>query len=534
MPFSARRRYLPDTNVLETTFETATGTVRVVDAMPLTGPGLSPERELARRVEGVAGQVPMRWAVEPRFGYGGWRTRIGRRAGVPVASARSDALAVAAWGAGDPELSERSIGGHFTALEGSEALLALSAAHGEPLVLPTRGEVEARLDATIEFWREWAATRRYEGPWREAVVRSALALKLLIHSPSGAIAAAGTTSLPEALGGERNWDYRCCWVRDSAFTLDALLRLGCPSEASSFFWWLMHASQLTHPELSVLYRLNGGQGAPERELPLDGYRGSRPVRIGNEAVEQLQLDIYGHLLATASLHCEAGGELDRDTGRRLAATASFVSRVWSEPDSGIWEVRDDPLHFTESKMMCAAALERAAELAERDAIPGRDAPRWRREAGAIRAFVDERCWSAELGSYVRSPGVDELDASLLLGTLLGYADGTDPRLAATTERVASALGRGPLVFRYRSADGLAGDEGAFLPCSFWLADALARHGRVEEAGERMEELVGLANDVGLYAEEMEPATGNFLGNFPQGLVHLALVNAAMSIEDARR
>jgi GH15 family glucan-1,4-alpha-glucosidase len=534
VPFAAERRYLPDTNVLETTFRTATGAVRITDAMLLPGAGLAPGRELARRVDGLAGEVPMRWSVEPRFGYEAWRTRVGQRLGVPVASARSEALAMRSWEAGEPELSGHSLSGRFSALEGSAALLALCAAHGEPLVLPARDEVEARLSATIEFWRRWARARRYEGPWREAVVRSALARKLLIYSPSGAIAAAGTTSLPEALGGERNWDYRYCWVRDSAFTLDALLRLGCPSEGSSFFWWLLHASQLTHPDLRVLYRLNGGLPPAERNLPLDGYRGSRPVRVGNEAVEQRQLDIYGHLLATASLYYEAGGELDRDTGKRLAETADLVCRTWREPDSGIWEVRGHPLHFTESKMMCCTALERALALAERGVIPARRAARWRREALAIREFIDGRCWSQERGSYVRSAGADDFDASLLLGVLMGYADAGDARLTGTTEQVARALSHGPLVYRYRAADGLPGDEGAFLACSFWLVDALARHGRLDEAARCMEELLRLANDVGLYAEEIEPETGEFLGNFPQGLVHLALVNAAASLNKARQ
>jgi len=256
-PFKARRRYIPDTNVLETTFEVASGTVRVTDAMALPGAGLGPDRELVRRIEGLAGRVEMRWSVQPALGYAAWPTRLGWRYGTPIASAGSDAIGICSWDAGDPELQAGSVLGRFSATESGEALLVLVAAHAEPLIFPTRGEVEARLATTIAYWRGWVADRRYEGPWREAVLRSALALKLLIHSPSGAIAAAATTSLPEDLGGARNWDYRYCWLRDSAFTLDALLRLGCPSEASSFFWWLLHASQLTHPKLRVLYRLNG-------------------------------------------------------------------------------------------------------------------------------------------------------------------------------------------------------------------------------------------------------------------------------------
>jgi GH15 family glucan-1,4-alpha-glucosidase len=408
-------------------------------------------------------------------------------------------------------------------------VIALCAAHQEPLVFPSREQVEARLEATTAYWRRWAARRQYDGPWRDFVIRSALALKLLFHAPSGAIAAAASASLPEEIGGERNWDYRFCWVRDSAFTLDALVRLGCPGEADAFFWWLLHASQLTHPRLQVLYRLNGGEHAPERTLELDGYRGSRPVRVGNDAAAQTQLDVYGDLLQTALVYAEAGGRIDRETGRRLAEIADLVCRIWRQPDSGIWEVRSQPEHFTHSKMMCWVALDRALRLADAGHVPGSDASMWRQERLAIREFIETRCWSERLGSYTRQAGGEELDASVLLGVLFDY-DAPDPgRLAATVDALRRELGRGPLLLRYSGEDGLRGGEGAFLCCSFWLADALARIGRLEEATVLMEQLTTLASDVGLYAEEIDPDTGELLGNVPQGLVHLALVNAAVTI-----
>jgi GH15 family glucan-1,4-alpha-glucosidase len=446
-PFVATRRYVPDTNVLETTFETANGSVRVTDAMLLPSSGLSPNRELARRVEGMSGSVPMRWRVEPWFGYGAGRPRIARRGDTPVATAGRDALAVSAWGAGAPVLDEISISGSFDATPAHAALVVLSAAHREPLVFPSRDEVERRLAETITFWREWVAGRAYDGPWREAVIRSALALKLLIHSASGAIAAAATASLPEQIGGERNWDYRFCWVRDSAFTLQALMQLGCPHEGESFFWWLLHASQLTHPRLRVLYRLDGGERAPESTLPLAGYRRSTPVRTGNGAASQDQLDIYGDLMQTAWFYAEAGGRLDSDTARRLAEIADLVCEIWRQPDSGIWEVRSEPLHFTHSKMMCWAALDRALRLAERGEIPHAHAARWRAQAEAITAFIDERCFSEELGSYVRSAGSVELDASLLLGALMDYPARRDPRMTATIGAIQRELGHGPLLNR---------------------------------------------------------------------------------------
>jgi len=388
------------------------------------------------------------------------------------------------------------------------------------------------LRATTDYWRDWSSTRRYAGPWRDAVLRSALALKLLIYAPSGAIAAAPTTSLPEALGGVRNWDYRYCWVRDSSATLDALLRLGCPTEAEAFFWWLLHASQLTHPDVSVLYRLNGRAKVPERELDLHGYAGSAPVRVGNAAAPQRQLDVYGHLLQTAWLYAEAGGQLDRDTAARIAATADLVTRLWRTEDSGIWEVRSRPRHFTESKMMCWIALDRACRLAESGQIPASGIGRWQAEAAAIRHFVRQRCWSEKRRSYVRFPDADELDASLLLPALLGYGGEAETQpLRNTVQRVRAELGSGPLLHRYRGDDGLPGEEGAFITCSFWLVDALARLGERNQAAELMEELLALANDVGLYAEEIDVSSGAFVGNFPQALVHLALINAAVTLQE---
>jgi GH15 family glucan-1,4-alpha-glucosidase len=525
--YEVDRRYLPDTNVLETTFRTGEGVVRITDAMALPGEGLAPSRELARRIEGLSGTVAMRWQVEPRFQYAARAPRTALREGVVISESGRDALAVSSWNAGEPDVGPDSAAGQFVASEGTRALIVLGSAHQEPLVFPSRDEAEKRVDATIAYWRRWMEDRKYEGLWREAVLRSALALKLLVFAPSGAVLAAPTTSLPEAMGGERNWDYRFSWIRDSAFTIEALLDLGCSSEADAFVSWLLHASQLTHPRLQVLYRLNGDHRAPESELSLNGYRGSRPVRVGNAAACQRQLDVYGDLIQTAWIYSRRGAELDRDTGRRLAQIADLICEIWGETDSGIWEVRSEPLHFTQSKMLCFVALTRAIELADANVIPGKNGEQWRRAAAAIRDFVETRCFSPSRGAYVRAAGTEELDASLLLASLAGYSKGDDPRLVATIDAIRGELGRGPLLHRYLCEDGVGGEEGAFLPCSFWLVEALTRAGRFDEAAELMEQLLELANDVGLYAEEVEPETGDFLGNFPQGLVHLALVSAAV-------
>ncbi|THV34372.1 glycoside hydrolase family 15 protein [Glycomyces buryatensis] len=528
VPYRVERRYLPGTNVLETTFHTASGSARVTDALTLPGDGLEPFRELQRRIKGLAGTVRFRWLVEPRFGYGGSNPRFGSRFGLPVASSGAEAVGLIPFDAG---ASTAGWSGTFETAHGSSHLLVLPIAHQEPLVFPSRRELDARFERTGEIWRRWTAERTYEGPWREAVIRSALALKLLVFAPSGAVAAAATTSLPEQVGGERNWDYRYSWIRDSAFTLQAFLRLGCPAEARAYFWWLMHTTQLDAPRLGVLYRFDGRHPATEHELPLHGYRGSRPVRIGNAAADQFQLDAYGELMQTAWLYAEAGNMIDPDVGRRLGEFADFVAANWRTADSGIWEVRSEPHQFTQSKMMCAVALDRAAQLAERGSLPRRHLDRWLRQAAAIRQFVGSRCFSERRRSYVRFAGGEELDASVLLGLLHGYDDAAGPRLSSTVEAIDTGLAEGALVRRYTGEDGVPGSEGAFLACSFWLVEALARVGRVDEAADRMDELIGLANDVGLYSEEIGPA-GEFLGNLPQGLSHLALISAAAAIAEA--
>jgi GH15 family glucan-1,4-alpha-glucosidase len=529
LPFQSTRRYLPRTNVLETTFTTERGSVRVVDAMTLPNDRLDPMRELVRSIEGVSGHVAMRWRCSPRFGYGREVPRCEWRCGVPVAVSGGEAIGVMSWDAGTPAWRDAGVEAEIEIAAGGRALLGLTSAYAEPLILPGRPDVLARLETTIEFWESWSRAHAYDGPWADLVSRSALSLKLMIFAPSGASVAAPTTSLPEQIGGQRNWDYRFCWIRDSNFMIDTLLQLGCHEEARSLFWWFMQATARTVPQLHVLYRLDGGIGPAEREIDLSGYRGSRPVRVGNGAVEQTQLDIYGALFETAWLYSEGHHPLDSDTGAVLARIADYLCEVWRLPDSGIWEVRNGPFHFTHSKVMCWVALDRAVRLAGRGEMPVSRAARWRREAEAVRAFVEERCWSDELQSYTRIAGSRDVDASLLMLPIIEYADVRGERIQGTIDAVNRLLRRDDVVYRYHADDGVPGGEGCLLNCSFWLVSALARGGRVAEATTLMERLAARANDVGLFAEEIDPQSGAFLGNFPQALVHLALIDAAIAI-----
>jgi GH15 family glucan-1,4-alpha-glucosidase len=526
--FRASSRYLDNTNVLETTFETAGGTVRVTDGLTLPGSKRSATRELVRRVECLSGRVAMRWYARPRFGYGREPTRVEGEEGAVVARGEELTIRFISWGAGEPTIDGDQVEARFDLADGERALVVLTSAEDPP----SREEPEGRLENAERWWRGWADECSYDGPFRDAVIRSALTLRLLVHAPSGAIAAAPTASLPEVRGGERNWDYRFCWIRDSSFVVDALVELGSDEVARDFLAWVQRACAPTSPRLKVLYALDGSAAPEELQLSLPGYRGAQPVRVGNSASQQLQLGIYGDLLESARLYADSGGTLTDDESRRYAEIADLVCELWREKDSGIWESRQDPEHYTHSKAMCWVALDRACRLAGEGKITG-DTTRWRASADEIREYLNEFCWSEEKQTYTRAVARDELDASILLGGLFGYCG--EERMQTTIEAVRRELGAGgPLLYRYLVDDGMPGREGAFLACSFWLVGALATTGQTDEAGELMEELIGLANDVGLYPEEIDPSTHEFLGNFPLGLTHLSLISAALAIQRGAR
>jgi GH15 family glucan-1,4-alpha-glucosidase len=529
VPFRVRRRYLPATNVLETTFATDAGSVRVTDAMsrPIARGLLW--NQVIRRIDGLAGRVPLAWRVEPRFGYAKRPGQAERRGETPVIVDGRDVLAVQSFGAGGPEGSSGGLAGRCEAAEGDVAVLALSAFRDEPLALPRREHLLDALDATADRWRRWLSGVSYDGPWRDAVMRSALALDLLADDETGAIAAAATMGLPERIGGPRNYDYRYAWLRDANLTLEAMLSLGCLDQVHVSLGWLLRTIRRTHPRLRPMYCLDGAVRLPQAELDLEGYRGSRPVTLGNGAQDQLQLGNFGDVFDMTWRYVDAGHGLPPEEGRRLAEIADFACRIWEREDAGIWEL-SQTRHYTQSKLACWIAMDRATQLAERGQLPGGPVGRWRREADRIAAFVHERCWSERRGAYARAAGSDELDAAVLLAGRGALLREHPDRFNATIDAIRDGLGAGGgLLYRY---SGMGDQEGAFLACSFWLADALARAGRVDEAAETMDALVARTNDVGLLSEEIDPGSGALLGNLPQALSHLSLVNAAIAIRDA--
>lgn len=533
VPYQADQRYLPDTMVLQTTFRCRTGTARVTDALNRGSSGPLPWTELARRIEVIDGEVPMRWEVAPGHQLGPGRPWVDRSGDVVVLQAGDERLAVLADHAGRPEPGDRSVAGRFTGRRCHTALLAVTATSSQPVFVPEPAAVHARLDGTGEFWRRWCADIHYDGAHEEQVRRSALTIKALTVAPRDAIAAALTTSLPERVGGERNFDYRFGWVRDHAFALDAMARLRLTEEVHAALSWLLDAISRTSPDVRALYTLDGEPAsARESSVAVPGYRYSTPVRVGNGAADQLQIGAYGHLLDAVWRYVCHGGYLDAADARMLAAVMDHLCDLWRTEDAGLWEL-GDAAHYTSSKMGAWVALDRAVRLAEDRQLTTPHPHRWRTERDAVRRFVDTHCWSPAKRSYTFYAGSDELDASVLLAARAGFFAGDDPRLLSTIEAVRSELtadtgGNGPLIYRY---SGMAGQEGTFVACTFWLIEALALAGRRQEAAGLMRQALDYAGTTGLYTEEIDPASGRLVGNLPQVLSHLAVIGAATALAD---
>ena len=528
--FDAERRYLDRTNVLETTYRARGGAVRVTEALNMRGGGQLPWRELARRVDCLSGEVDLEWSLAARPDWGRAATELTRRRGIPVFEGGGLAIALHSWNAGDPQLAEDVVRGTFTLRDGGSALLALAATHEQPIPFPDRDEVERRLGDTAVGWRKWLENWEYDGPWEDDIARSALALKLMSLEPHGALVAAPTTSLPERIGGDKNYDYRYMWVRDAAFTIDALMGLGLPETVHESFCCLLRAVRTTAPDLRPFYSLEGHPAERCEELPLDGYRGSQPVRYGNAASSQLQLGSWGDLMETAGLYLKHGNAFDSATASLLEGCLDRLAVIWPDDDCGIWEL-DECHSYTVSNIASWMALSRGIELAERGHLSTDHSDRWREERERARAYVERECWSDELRAYVEYAGADTLDAAVLRGARMQWDEASPDRLRSSVDTIRERLDAGGGLLWRRT--GNIGQEGAFVACSFWLVEALARRGDVDEAAALFEQLLTYRNDVGLLAEQIDPSSGEHLGNFPQALSHLALINSASAIHRAR-
>jgi len=538
----ARRRqmYLPDSNVLVTRFLTPDGVGEIVDLMPIHEQGTSRKKkedhQIIRLVRGVRGSIPFELECRPAFDY----ARAPEARPEKTASGyrfASDSLVVDLATTLPLSVRGSGVGAEFTLHEGDEIPVVLCQADGNP---PPRDALLERCKRefhdTLRFWQSWIEGSHYQGRWREMVKRSCLTLKLLTFAPTGAIIAAPTMSLPERVGGTRNWDYRYTWVRDAAFTVYALLRVGFTEEARRFIHFLEDRCRDLEKgaPIQVLYRIEGGADMPEEILShLEGYRGSSPVRTGNDAAKQFQLDVVGDLMDAVYLYNKYCEPISHDIWKTMRRLGDWVCAKWQEPDEGIWEVRGGPAQFTFSKLMCWVAVDRALRLATQRSLPA-DNERWLATRDAIYDTVMRRGFSTRLNAFVQKLDSEVLDASLLLAPLVKFVSPTDPRMLGTLDAIQRVLESDHLVRRYDprvSPDGLEGDEGTFSICTFWLAEALARAGRLEEARLTFEKMLGYANHLGLYAEEIS-STGEALGNFPQAFTHLGLISAAFNINRA--
>jgi GH15 family glucan-1,4-alpha-glucosidase len=538
--FHASRRYVDRTMVLETTFRTGGGEARLYDFFAMRRGGRrEPYKEILRIVEGVRGRVDLSMALCPRFDYGDVRPWI-RQQGVNFYSVigGNDGLLVAS----DAEIRP---GGHhdlhadFTVRAGERVHVSIRAEAPEridedPPQPPSPADMDRRLDETLKWWRRWSGRGSMTGPDDEGVIRSAVVLKSLINAPTGAMAAAPTTSLPETIGGGRNWDYRYSWIRDSSFAVRSLAELGYEAEADGFRRFVERSAAGNAHDLQVLYGVGGERRLIEQEVSsLEGYRGSSPVRVGNSAAQQFQLDLYGELLDLSWRWHTRGHSPDDDYWKFIIEIVNQCADRWKDPDSGIWEVRGPPRHFVHSKVMAWACMDRGIRLAEEARRAG-PLTKWRRNRASIRRSVEREGYDPKRGVFVQAYGSKALDGALLLLPTTGFVDWEDERMVRTTDAIRDKLCQDGLVHRYRGRDGLKGEEGAFLACSFWLAENYAHQGRYDDAREVFDHAVSTGNDLGLFSEEFDVGRGEMLGNFPLGLTHLSHITAAMAMEAASR
>ncbi|HWD09402.1 MAG TPA: glycoside hydrolase family 15 protein [Actinomycetota bacterium] len=531
---SATRDYLEDTLVLATTFSAPGGECRLLDCFTMRRGGRQhPHRQLLRVVEGVRGRTELRTLIRPRFDYGQLKPWVRNHGSNLFTAVGGDAALVIGGDAPLEPAGDHDLTGTFTVEAGERVRLSLVYLHPEdidpePPAAPDPDELDRRLDETEKWWRAWSRELDIADPYRPEVVRSALVLKGLVHAPTGAVVAAPTTSLPEALGRGRNWDYRFSWIRDSQFTVRSLAEVGADSEADGCRRFVERSAAGSAESLQIIYGAGGERSLQEFKLDLPGYCGSAPVRVGNAASKQLQLDAFGYLLEMAWRWHERGRSPDDDYWRFLLGLVDRAIEQWQEPDCGIWEMRGRPQHFVHSKVMCWAAVDRGIRLAEACL---RKAPlaRWRKAERAIRRAVEHDGYHRKRGVFVQAFASEELDAALLLIPAFDFLPYRDERIIRTTDAIRAELCEDGLVRRYRAADRLAGKEGTFLACTFWLSECLANQGRVHDALEVFARANSCATDLGLFSEEFDPKSAQLLGNFPQGLTHLSHIAAAVAL-----
>ncbi len=542
--FDSSQKYITDTNVVETRFVSEEGEVVCYDAFVANteetkANSLFPDHEILRIVEGLKGVLKFKIEYIPRTFYGKHAPTLKNKSrfGIHFEWKENNYCLLSSLDADQLVITDGvRVFAEFDIRAGQRVIFSLSCSNQSPTIIP---ELQltgwSRMSDTIQYWQTWISKCRYNGMYSEQVKRSALTLKLLSHAPSGSIIAAPTTSLPEKIGGTRNWDYRYCWLRDASFTVRVLLNLGYVDEVHAYMNWILHATHLTRPRLQVAYSTYGHARLRESQLEwLSGYKGSSPVRIRNDADDQFQLDVYGEVLDAVYTYSEVVNEFDKDSKNFIIGLGKVICDLWQQPDNGIWEIRSSLVQHTHSKVMCWVGLDRLIKLIEKYRWASAPVNLFRQTAERVRNEVEAFGYNEKLGSYTRDLNGGHLDASALTFSLVGYANPSSSRMQSTIQSLEKHLSKNNMVFRYHGMDGIEGAEGCFGICNFWLSENLARMGSKERAIEIFETTLGCAGTTGLLSEEFDPLTRKLLGNYPQGFTHIGLINAAIAIDEACR
>jgi GH15 family glucan-1,4-alpha-glucosidase len=542
--FHSSQKYVADTNVVETQFTSGGAVVCCYDAFvadteETKANSLFPDHEILRIVEGIKGTIKMKMVYAPRTYYGKHTPTLKnkKRFGIHFEWKENNYCLLSSLDPDQIAISEENnASAYFELKAGQRVIFSLSCCDQSPAVIQElQLTAFGRMSNTIQYWRRWISKCKYNGIYSEDVKRSALTLKLLSHAPSGAIIAAPTTSIPEKIGGGRNWDYRYCWLRDASFTVRVLLKLGFEEEVHAYMNWILHATHLTRPKLQVVYSTYGHARLPEKELHwLSGYKNSLPVRIKNNADDQFQLDVYGEVLDAIYTYSDHVKQFDKNSKNFMIGLGKVICNLWEQPDNGIWEIRSSLMHHTHSKVMCWVGLDRLIKLCKKYRWKGAHIDMFIETAERVRRQVERSGYSERLGSYTRELDGSHLDASALAFSLVGYTDPSSPRMTSTIECITTNLSKNKMVYRYNGGDGIAGDEGSFGICNFWLAENLASIGNVERAEEIFNATARCSSPTGLLSEQVDPESGELLGNYPQGFTHIGLINAALAIDAAHK